>query len=71
MKQLLLKNILVVKIHNYRVNQLNEQIGRLSDAQLFTLFVWTHAEWRRAQRQPFSLPVNGAQFAVYHEERWT
>jgi hypothetical protein len=49
--------------------------GELSDAQLFTLFIWAHSEWERlrARRdQPFPLPVNGntAQFAAYGERPW-
>ncbi|MBK8986294.1 MAG: hypothetical protein IPM39_09470 [Chloroflexi bacterium] len=49
--------------------QLATQGGELSDAQLFTLFIWAHAEWQRAQGQLFSLPLNGsaAQFAAYQE----
>ncbi|HRQ42150.1 MAG TPA: ParB N-terminal domain-containing protein [Chloroflexota bacterium] len=52
--------------------QLDAQGGDLSDAQLFTLFVWTHAEWQRARNSQFSLPVNGhgVQFATYHERSW-
>ncbi len=48
--------------------QLDEQIGELSDAQLFTLLVWAFAEWQRANgSRSFSLPVNGSgmQFADY------
>ena len=53
--------------------QLDAQSGDLSDAQLFTLFLWSHAEWQRARRQTFSLPVNGhgVQFAAYAERPWT
>jgi len=52
--------------------QLATQGGELSDAQVFTLFVWAHAEWRRARGQSFSLPVNGraVQFALYRERPW-
>ena len=52
--------------------QLDAQGGDLSDAQLFTLFVWAHAEWQRARNSQFSLPVNGhgIQFATYHEHSW-
>ncbi|MFQ5401738.1 MAG: ParB/RepB/Spo0J family partition protein [Anaerolineae bacterium] len=52
--------------------QLDAQGGDLSDAQLFTLFVWAHAEWQRAGRNSFSLPVNGrgVQFATYQERGW-
>ena len=52
--------------------QLDSQGGDLSDAQLFTLFVWAHAEWQRARGSQFSLPVNGhgVQFATYHERSW-
>jgi hypothetical protein len=52
--------------------QLDTQGGDLSDAQLFTLFVWAHSEWQRAQNNQFSLPVNGhgVQFAAYRESDW-
>lgn len=52
--------------------QLDAQGGDLSDAQLFTLFVWAHAEWQRARNSQFSLPVNGhgVQFATVHERPW-
>jgi hypothetical protein len=41
----------------------------LSDAQLFTLFVWAHTEWQRASNLTFSLPLNGhgKQFVVVQE----
>jgi hypothetical protein len=49
--------------------QLETQGGDLSPAQLFTLFVWAHAEWLRAQNQAFDLPVNGhgMQFTIVQE----
>jgi hypothetical protein len=52
--------------------QLETQGGELSDAQLFTLFVWAHAEWQRAKSRTFSLPLNGRgiQFALYREQPW-
>ncbi len=53
--------------------QLDEQIGELSDAQMFTLFVWAHTEWQRAKNSSlFSLPINGSglQFADYKETKW-
>ncbi len=52
--------------------QLQAQGGDLSDAQLFTLFIWAHSEWQRAGRDAFSLPVNGSgvQFATYQERGW-
>jgi len=53
--------------------QLDEQIGELSDAQMFTLFVWAHSEWQRAgSGRLFSLPLNskGIQFADYSEQAW-
>ncbi|MCZ7671782.1 MAG: ParB/RepB/Spo0J family partition protein [Chloroflexi bacterium] len=53
--------------------QLDEQMGDLSDAQLFTLMVWAFAEWQRASdSRSFSLPVNrsGLQFADYNECKW-
>jgi hypothetical protein len=57
---------------NWFSQQLDTQGGELNDAQLFTLFVWTHAEWQRAKGRQFSLPVNGngIQFATYHERSW-
>jgi hypothetical protein len=59
---------------NWFARQLDEQIGELSDAQLFTLFVWAHSEWQRAKNgRLFSLPINssGMQFAEYTESTWT
>ena len=52
--------------------QLEAQSGDLNEAQLFTLFIWAHTEWRRALSSPFSLPVNGhgLQFAAYQEQPW-
>jgi hypothetical protein len=52
--------------------QLDAQGGDLSDAQIFTLFVWAHAEWQRAKSDSFSLPINGhgMQFATYQEQPW-
>jgi len=52
--------------------QMDVQGGDLSDAQLFTLFVWAHAEWQRAKSDSFSLPINGhgMQFATYQERPW-
>jgi ParB-like chromosome segregation protein Spo0J len=52
--------------------QLEAQIGDLSDGQLFTLFLWSHTEWQRARRRDFLLPVNGSgmQFATYQEAVW-
>jgi hypothetical protein len=49
--------------------QLEAQAGELSHAQLFTLFVWAHSEWRRSRQREFSLPVsgNGMQFTSYRE----
>jgi hypothetical protein len=51
--------------------QLAEQIGYLSDGQLFTLLVWATAEWQRGLGKPFSLPLNdGVQFASYKMADW-
>lgn len=52
--------------------QLDAQGGDLSDAQLFTLFIWTHTEWQRARSNQFSLPLNGQalQFGLYEELPW-
>ncbi|WP_420640500.1 ParB/RepB/Spo0J family partition protein [Candidatus Leptofilum sp.] len=52
--------------------QFEAQGGDLSDAQLFTLFVWAHGEWQRARRRQFSLPVNGhgLQFVTVEERPW-
>jgi hypothetical protein len=45
--------------------QLESQGGELSDAQLFTLFVWAHTEWQRASNLTFSLPAQWPRQAVY------
>jgi len=52
--------------------QFEAQSGDLSDAQLFTLFVWAHGEWQRARKRQFSLPVNGhsLQFVTARERLW-
>lgn len=57
---------------NWFSHQLDTQVGDLSEAQLFTLFIWAHAEWQRARRGPFSLPVNGhsLQFVTCQEKPW-
>ena len=54
---------------NWFSQQFAEHIGELSDAQLFTLFVWAHAEWQRARGNAFSLSINGkgVQFTTYQE----
>ncbi|MFZ1398474.1 MAG: hypothetical protein WAS33_16340 [Candidatus Promineifilaceae bacterium] len=39
--------------------QFEAQSGELTDAQLFTLFLWAHTEWERASSRTFHLPVNG------------
>jgi hypothetical protein len=53
--------------------QFEAQIGDLNHQQLFTLFIWAHAEWQRARGKAFSLPVNdqGMQFVTYHEQPWS
>lgn len=57
---------------NWFSHQLDTQVGDLSEAQLFTLFIWAHAEWQRARRGPFSLPVNehSLQFVTCQEKLW-
>jgi hypothetical protein len=51
--------------------QLGEQIGSLSNGQLFTLLVWATAEWQRGLGKPFSLPLNdGLQFATHKSVDW-
>lgn len=53
--------------------QLDDRIGELNDAQLFTLLVWAFAEWQRAKSSSsFTMPVNrtGLQFATYAETKW-
>jgi hypothetical protein len=52
--------------------QLDVQIGDLSDAQLFTLFIWAHVEWQRAKGHQFSIPIdkNSMQFEIYCEQSW-
>jgi hypothetical protein len=51
-------------------DRLNEQVGNLNDAQLWTLFVWAISEWQRARRREFALPVNGhgLQFITVQEQ---
>jgi hypothetical protein len=54
-------------------DQLNEQVGNLSDGQLWTLFTWAVSEWQRAKKHDcFTMPVNGsgAQFLDYQEVKW-
>jgi len=53
--------------------QFEAQSGDLSDAQLFTLFVWAHGEWQRARKRQFSLPVNGhgLQFVTVQERQFS
>ena len=54
-------------------DQLNEQVGSLSDGQLWTLFTWAVSEWRRTKKHDlFTIPVNGsgAQFLDYQEVKW-
>ncbi len=60
------------KYGDWFAQQMKAQGGDLSDAQMFTLFVWAHTEWQRARRDSFSLPVNGngVQFAAYQEREW-
>lgn len=49
--------------------QFEAQSGELTDAQLFTLFLWAHTEWERASSRTFHLPVNGhgVQFVTVEE----
>ncbi|MCA9983357.1 MAG: ParB N-terminal domain-containing protein [Anaerolineales bacterium] len=51
--------------------QLKARQGDLADAQLFTLFLWSHAQWSR-ERQNAALPLgkDGLQFGRYQESRW-
>ncbi len=59
------------KYEDWFEKQLGEQIGNLSDGQLFTLLLWATAEWQRGQGKPFSLPLNdGVQFATYNMVDW-
>lgn len=53
--------------------QMDAQGGDLSDAQLFTLFIWAHTEWQRARNSQFSLPLTGQalQFGIYQARPWT
>ena len=53
--------------------QMASQGGEMSDAQLFTLFVWAHSEWQRIRGNEFILPTNGngIQFANYRETEWS
>jgi hypothetical protein len=59
------------KYDDWFEKQLDEQMGSLSDAQLFTLLVWATAEWQRGQGKAFSLSLNdGVQFARYKSVDW-
>jgi hypothetical protein len=59
------------KYEDWFEKQLGEQIGNLSDGQLFALLVWATAEWQRGQGKAFSLPLNdGVQFATYKMVDW-
>lgn len=58
--------------NNWFAQQLNEQIGDLTDGQLWTLFIWGLSEWELAQGESFLLPIDGnqVQFQAYQEKRW-
>jgi hypothetical protein len=59
------------KYDDWFEKQMDEQVGNLSDGQLFTLLVWATVEWQRGQGKPFSLPLNdGVQFATYKVVEW-
>lgn len=59
------------KYEDWFEKQLAEQIGNLSDGQLFTLLLWATAEWQRGLGKPFSLPLNdGVQFTTYKMVDW-
>ena len=54
-------------------DQHNEQVGNLSDGQLWTLFTSAVSEWRRTKKHGrFTIPVkgSGAQFLDYQEVKW-
>jgi hypothetical protein len=52
--------------------QLEQNIGELSDAQLYTLLVWALGLWHDRAAYPTTLPVDGAgvQFAAYQRLDW-
>ena len=52
--------------------QLEQNIGELSDAQLYTLLVWALGQWHDKAIYPTTLPVDGAgvQFAAYQRLDW-
>lgn len=52
--------------------QLAQNIGELSDAQLYTLLVWALGLWHDQAAYPTNLPVDGAgvQFAAYKRLDW-
>lgn len=52
--------------------QLEQNLGELSDAQLFTLLVWAIGQWHDKDSFPKTMPVDGAgvQFAVYRRVDW-
>jgi hypothetical protein len=61
------------KYDGWFATRLDENIGSLSDGQLWTLFIWAMSEWQRDRdSRRFDLPLNGAgvQFATYHEVGW-
>ena len=50
--------------------QLAKNVGELNNAQLWTLFIWTLAEWQRIRGREFLLPVSSGQYVTYKETDW-
>jgi hypothetical protein len=52
--------------------QLDEQIGQLSDAQLWTLFIWATSEWQRFNNHNWLMPTDekGVQFQTFRQLNW-
>jgi hypothetical protein len=57
---------------NWFGDQLKEQIGQLSDAQLWTLFIWATSEWQRGKGGEWFIPTDekGMQFQTVRRASW-
>ena len=61
------------------LQELEKQVGELSDEQVQTLFVWVFSEWRRVKatgyggnnQYPAPVGPNGSQSVLYNERKWT
>ena len=60
------------------LQELEKQVGELSDEQVQTLFVWVFSEWRRVKangyggdnQYPVPVGPNGSQSVLYSEREW-